>query len=210
MEITIDLRKEREQVYGSCIISMILWILLSLLLGFSVCIDPLLILASIVPVVLLHELMHSIPLLIWRVKFRPVLIPPSIKIEDIGSSRYILVMAMPSFLQLIPLIRPSSFFLSIYLVNSIGMGADLYAFLLLAGTNARVRDEGNRIIISGAPEVERRRKILSPLCCSVFYSSVLTIALFPLELLMKIPPAFLFIILIVSMWIFKREKGKIS
>jgi len=95
-----------------------------------------------------------------------------------------------------------------YLVNSIGMGADLYAFLLLAGTNTRVRDEGDRIIISGAPELERRRKILSPLCCSVFYSSVPTIALFPLELLMKIPPAFLFVLLIVLMWIFKREKNR--
>jgi hypothetical protein len=191
---------------------MILWILLSLLLGFPVCIDLLLILASIVPIVLLHELMHSIPLLIWRMKFRPVLIPPGIKMEDIGSSHYALVMIMPSFLQLILLIKLSSFFLSMYLVNSIGMGADLYAFLLLIGTNARVRDEGDHIIISGAPEVERRRKILSPLCCSVFYSSVLTIALFPLELLMKIPPAFLFVLLIVSMWIFrlKREKQKIS
>ncbi|WP_125670560.1 hypothetical protein [Candidatus Methanodesulfokora washburnensis] len=90
------------------------------------------------------------------------------------------------------------------------MGADLYAFLLLAGTKAKIRDEGDRIIISSAPE--RRRKILSPLCCSVFYSSVLTMALFPLELLMKIPPPFLFVLLIVLMWIFrlKREKQKIS
>ncbi|RSN75248.1 MAG: hypothetical protein DSO07_00570 [Thermoproteota archaeon] len=96
-----------------------------------------------------------------------------------------------------------------YLVNSIGMGADLYAFLLLAGTNARVRDEGDRIIISGAPKIER--KILSPLCCSVFLQ--LSPHDSPLSLGTSHENSSCFSLRSSNsptIWIFKREKQKIS
>jgi len=193
----VELEEDLVQVVGVGVAHLLLWVLLASLLGLNrTTVDPFTFLASIPLLMVLHEGFHAIPLLMWgikprfgikRVKYAVYVYIGAHDQTPLPLRKFVIVVMAPIILQalLIPLYQllPEyrQLFLSLILLNALGMGGDIYLLTLTLGCSycdTYVIDKGVSLVVENCKvNLERRRDTVYMVCyglCWGFIASIIS------------------------------------
>ncbi len=191
----VKLEEDLVQVVGVGVAHLLLWVLLASLLGLTdMTVDPFTFLVSIPLLIALHEGFHAIPLLIWgvkprfgikRVKYAMYVYTGVRGHTPLPLRKFVIAVMAPMILQalLVPLYQllPEyrQLFLSLILLNALGMGGDIYLFALTLGCgycDTYVVDKGVSLIVKNCKaNLKERRNAFYAACYGLCWGFVVSI-----------------------------------